>query len=229
MSIYPIAEVFSSLQGEGNFVGYPMAFIRFAGCNVGKPLEAGRPLYPLYTRCQAAVGASFICDTNYQASTRMGVSELIDFVKGQPAKAVCLTGGEPLLHDLSPLVERLKKEGYTIHLETSGTLPIPRRVFSWVACSPKLGFLGENVGTPDEYKFLIEATTPLDAVDKWLMEHLHWEEESLDDPVHPFIYLQPINGLSTLDMKSIQRCREIQERHHSWPLSVQLHKVLGVR
>ena len=115
-----IAEVFPSVQGEGLRLGEPTIFVRLAGCNL---------------RCS-------FCDTKYARTggamrTRDSVvaegRELrLDF----PADWVCLTGGEPLLQDISGLLRDLKKEGLKVQVETNGTvdrlLPV-----DWYTVSPK--------------------------------------------------------------------------------------------
>ena len=230
--IYPIAEIFTSIQGEGFHVGLPMTFIRFAGCNVGTPLEKNHPLFGRYTRCRPAAGSgSFICDTNYSRASTYCPEKLLEEVQLHPPKVVCLTGGEPCLHSLDPLVELLKENNYRVFLETSGTRPIHTSFLDWVTCSPKGYFLPENIGLPDEFKFLVGEGTTAEAIESWMRDSLQFEDDPYCDLPHscPFIYLQPINDLHSIDQENVQRCLEIQRKHPNWLLSVQLHKVIGVR
>lgn len=218
---YPIAELFWSLQGEGLYAGTPIKFIRFAGCSVGRPLAANNPLFPLYTKCQSVTGSEFICDTNYQRTRSMTPQEIAKWVNEPPlVERVCLTGGEPLLFDLKSLRDQLPEKVW--HLETSGTKPIPD-LFDYVACSPKRGFLIENVKEIDEFKLLVESSTQLETLEKWLNTTLKEMRYA------SLIFLQPINGLSDIDSNSLQRCLDFLKVHPEWRLSVQMHKLLGVR
>lgn len=227
---YPVAEIFSSIQGEGAYVGLPMTFIRLAGCSVGRPLSSTDPLFPVYTRCHPAVGPSFICDTDYRRTINMNEESLLDAVKENSPRVVCLTGGEPLIHDLAPLVGALSEGGYGVHLETSGTRIIPPDLgLSWVSCSPKAGFLTSNAMLVDEFKFLVSSATELGEIEEFLKRECEWEEEELELPVRSQVFLQPVNGLSSLDWTSLANIYKMLEQRPRWQLSVQLHKVLGVR
>ena len=115
---YPIMEVFPTLQGEGKFTGYPAYFIRLAGCDVGCSwcdVKESWPAdeYPLLSACEIAIGA-----------TESG------------HKLAVITGGEPCMYDLTALTTELKKRGFQVHLETSGTHQI-RGEFDWITLSPK--------------------------------------------------------------------------------------------
>lgn len=115
-----IAEVFASLQGEGARQGLPTIFVRLAGCNL---------------RCS-------FCDTKraWTQGRRVTVeavaAEVLRLRNKSGASWVCLTGGEPLLQDVAPLVGRLRAEGFRIQVETNGRLgrKIPA---DWTTVSPK--------------------------------------------------------------------------------------------
>src|SRR6266851_2143166 len=123
--LYPVAERFVSVQGEGQFTGTSMAFVRFVGCSVGKQV------------CHA-------CDTDFErllpwrGGGLYSTSNLL--VWSHPIKHVLLTGGEPLDQDLRELVHVLLENNRTVHIETSGT----KRLWDymegpnvWITCSPK--------------------------------------------------------------------------------------------
>jgi len=100
-----INEVFHSLQGEADAVGYPTVFVRLTGC-------------PL--RCQ-------YCDTEYafHAGDWLALDSIVDAVRGYGAQHVCVTGGEPLAQpNCLKLLERLCDAGFLVSLETSGALDI---------------------------------------------------------------------------------------------------------
>jgi len=117
-----IVEIFSSIEGEGSLVGYPVTFIRLEGCNL---------------RCSW-------CDTKYSYDTNnyklMTLNEILEVVKNYKNKKVCLTGGEPLYNEhFDLLVNTLKKE-YFLIIETNGTLyrnSITDNSNIYVVCSPK--------------------------------------------------------------------------------------------
>ena len=114
----PVMEHFYTLQGEGFYTGHAAYFIRLAGCEVG----------------------CVWCDVkeSWPASKKqlVSISELVKSVKKYPAKIIVITGGEPLMYDLGPLTEALKKEKYRIHIETSGAYPISGTL-DWICVSPK--------------------------------------------------------------------------------------------
>lgn len=118
--MYPIHEIFESLQGEGRHTGRPCLFIRFAGCNLACPW----------------------CDTDHSPRLTLSVDDLLARVEASGAKSVILTGGEPLLQPLLPLVLGLRERGVWVAIETNGTIepePALREALSYIATSPKLG------------------------------------------------------------------------------------------
>lgn len=102
-----ITEIFRSLQGEGDAVGFPTVFVRLTGC-------------PL--RCH-------YCDTAYAfgGGEWMSLDEILDKVRAQGTRHVCVTGGEPLAQaNCLPLLQRLCDAGFRVSLETSGALPVDK-------------------------------------------------------------------------------------------------------
>lgn len=102
-----ISDIFFSFQGEGIYLGEPQIFIRLADCN-------------LSPRC-------LYCDTDIKLNKEMTANEIVDKIKREswPAKSVSITGGEPLIQAdfLAEVLPVLKQQGFTIYLETNGTLP----------------------------------------------------------------------------------------------------------
>jgi 7-carboxy-7-deazaguanine synthase len=134
---YPVADIFHSLQGEGHFVGYPMTFVRLAGCSV-KDCH-------IRTECDEAP---------WKMRERLTVEEIlgtIETVSGridfEPHGIVCITGGEPTDHDLMPLCTALYTAGKRIHMETSGVRPVVGFPLEWLTVSPKVrGGLVQKTG-----------------------------------------------------------------------------------
>ncbi len=208
---FPISETFTSPQGEGLWTGTLMKFIRFAGCSVGKK-------HYVPGNCHTLDGRAFDCDTNFSRAKFMTVDEILDECEG--VSHVCLTGGEPLDHNLTDLVDGLIVREHHVHLETSGTksLQILEGAFpQWIACSPKLGMLDEFWYEAHEFKFLVDKdfdiyTIPIEKI-------------SLDK----YIWLQPVNYRMEVDQGNLKRCLTIIEQHQNWRLSVQMHKLIHVR
>lgn len=117
--MYPLVEIFESLQGEGRNMGRPVVFVRFAGCNLNCPW----------------------CDTEFSKRFSLSLADLVDEIKNFKSKSVILTGGEPTIQAGIPeLVAALKQEGYWIGVETNGTKnPDWLSFVDYVATSPKRG------------------------------------------------------------------------------------------
>lgn len=235
--IYPIAETFTSVQGEGQWCGTLMHFIRLAGCNVGRYMTEGQleaneafRIHPAdfklasaktHSICESMFGARFLCDTNYHEAYKVSARELLDACKN--VDHVCLTGGEPFLHDLFPLVEEAAWR--QCHIETSGTRPIAplfehkHPTATWITCSPKKGFIVENLNYIDEFKFVVGSPADMDHI-------VHFcDSNDIDVPV----FLQPINQVNQVDRGAIDMVLACIERYPYCRLSAQLHKYLGVR
>lgn len=116
--MFPINEIFYSLQGEGFYTGTPSIFIRFSGCNLRCPF----------------------CDTEHQAHQLMSEEEILASIRPFPASQVVLTGGEPTLFVTSDFIDQLHAAGYYVTIETNGTHPVPANL-DWVTLSPKDSFL----------------------------------------------------------------------------------------
>jgi len=125
-----IAEIFTSIQGEGIWAGTPSTFIRVSGCNL---------------RC-------IWCDTPYASWAPEGpvieVGQIVDVVAKARVNHVVITGGEPMLFDaVADLARELRVDGYTITIETAGT--VHRMVeCDLMSISPKLSNStpGESAG-----------------------------------------------------------------------------------
>lgn len=208
--IYRVAERFKSVQGEGVWAGTPMAFIRFVGCSVGKKI------------CNA-------CDTSFEKTHpwhgggEYSAQDLLDWAA--PLWHVVLTGGEPLNWDLVPIFEeaRARQTVEMLHVETSGTVQLPERLFSlWVTCSPKPGFIEEEVLKADEVKVIVPG---LGDGPGWptLEDALRWADGSRP------VFLQPRNLRSEINRENLRLCEQLVLQHPQLRLSVQLHKLLAVR
>lgn len=187
-----------------------MAFIRFVGCSVGKKI------------CLA-------CDTDFEkmhpdlGGGMFEVEELIEWVGEY--EHVCLTGGEPLDRNLLPLIKAFADIGVTGHIETSGTknpvwLKNVRSVV-WLCVSPKPGYLPEMVKDADEVKVILQG---LGDGPGWptRQDAIEWVKEKL-------VYIQPRNNYKLVNQHSLAEAIDFVLRNPQLRLSVQMHKMIGVR
>lgn len=147
--LLPVHERFMTFQGEGVHMGKPAFFIRLFGCPVHCPwCDSAGTWHPDYIPAEVL---------------KLSESELAQEADDSGAEIVVITGGEPTIHDLSPLCESLYRKGKHIHLETSGSFPI-RGDVNWITCSPKRWKhpLEEVVAATDEFKFIIESPEDID-------------------------------------------------------------------
>jgi 7-carboxy-7-deazaguanine synthase len=201
-----ITEIFRSLQGEGDAVGFPTVFVRLTGC-------------PL--RCQ-------YCDTAYAftGGDWWNLDAILERVAALAARHVCVTGGEPLAQrNCLPLLTRLCDAGYEVSLETSGALPVAevdprvRRVVDVKTPAsgesarnlfPQLGTLGDR----DQIKFVI-----CDRADyEWSRALLR--EQGL--PARAMVLFSP----SHEQLPARQLAEWILEDRLPVRMQVQLHKIL---
>lgn len=207
---YAVKEIFLTLQGEGGQAGKPAVFCRFAGCNLWSGREEDR---------EKAVCT--FCDTDFvgmdgEGGGRFANAEaLADAVEaawtgGPGDRLVVLTGGEPLLQVDEPLIEALHRRGFSIALETNGTLPAPAGI-DWVCVSPKADAAVVQT-SGQELKLVYPQAKAMPE----RFEHLAFER----------FLLQPMDGpdREANTRAAISYCLA----HPKWRLSVQTHKYLGI-
>ncbi len=195
---YPIVETFHSVQGEGAWTGVSAFFIRLGGCDVYCPW----------------------CDQkeswNSKRYPQRSLRELVDETKlANPAIAI-ITGGEPLMHNLKPLTEKLRQAGIQVHLETSGSHPFSGQ-FDWVTFSPKTFKSPHPSIYPQVDELKVIVANP---------EDLQWAEQQASQiPPKALKYLQP--EWNTPQSQSL--IFDYVMQHPQWRISLQTHKLLGVR
>ena len=113
-AIYPIVEIFHSVQGEGYHAGIPHVFVRFGNCNL---------------RCEW-------CDTDFLTYDERDVDSIVEDVLSFDCQRVIFTGGEPAMQDLALIGSKLKAHGINLSIETNGTIPIDP-IIDWICVSPK--------------------------------------------------------------------------------------------
>ncbi len=114
----PLMEAFYTIQGEGAYQGYAAYFIRLGGCDVG------------CVWCD--VKDSWEADNH----PKVAIQEIVNQANQNPARIAVVTGGEPLMYDLTELTDQLRKSGFRTHIETSGAHQLSGS-WDWVCFSPK--------------------------------------------------------------------------------------------
>ena len=195
---YPVMEMFYSLQGEGYHQGKAAYFIRLAGCDVG----------------------CVWCDVkeSWDASKHpvLSIEEIVSSALAHPGRLAIITGGEPLLYNLDALTAALKKAGFEINMETSGSSPMSGN-WDWVCLSPKKfkAPLSESIAAASELKVVI-----------FNKHDFEWAETYAKQvPASCKLYLQPewdkANEITPLIIDYIKA-------NPQWELSAQLHKYIQV-
>lgn len=158
------------------------------------------------------------CDTEHLSHVEMSRADILAAVSrcGGPCRRVCLTGGEPGLQVDSALVEAFHAAGYTIHIETNGTCALPAGI-DWVTVSPK----GQVVGLRGNGKVVLERADELKLVLAPGVEPSAWE--SFPATWH---FLQPCDEGGVSNTAAVTA---YIEAHPAWRLSLQTHKLLGIR
>ena len=208
---YSVKEIFYTLQGEGVNAGRAAVFCRFAGCNLWSGHERDR-----------STAICTFCDTDFVGTDGVGggkfatASQLAETIADFWPKSdngrrfVVCTGGEPLLQLDSALIDELHRRNFEIAIETNGTIQVPPGV-DWVCVSPKSG--AELVVTRgDELKVVYPQP-----VDPRSYEALAF---------HHF-FVQPMDGDKAKESlaAAILFCAE----NPRWRLSLQTHKLVGIR
>ena len=212
---YTVKEIFYTLQGEGAQAGRAAVFCRFAGCNLWSGREEDR-----------ATAICRFCDTDFvgtgpdggKFATADELAERIAQCWGASVgkRFVVCTGGEPLLQLDAALIDALHERGFEIAVETNGTIAAPPGI-NWICVSPKAG--AELVQTTgDELKLVYpQHDGPQADTMPERFEHL----------VFRHFFLQPMDGPERVQNTelAIRYCME----HPQWRLSVQTHKMVGIR
>ena len=194
----PLMEEFYTIQGEGFNTGQAAYFIRLGGCDVG---------------CHW-------CDVkeSWDASLHplTSIRDIVEKANSFPAKAVVITGGEPLLYNLEPLCSMLHEQGIRIFLETSGAYPVSGS-FDWICVSPKKfkSPRKDMLEIADELKVIVFNKQDFD----WAEQHASFLKTNC------LQYLQPEWSKSTKLMPEIVEFVKINPQ---WKISLQTHKYMHI-
>ncbi len=196
---YPVMESFYTIQGEGKFQGNAAYFIRLGGCEVGCHWCDVKESWPV------------------AAHPKKTVDYLLKEALEYPARLIVITGGEPLMHDLGPLTEAFKNEGFRTHIETSGVCEQFTGHWDWICFSPKK-FKAPNADIFNQVHEL-----------KVVVNHksdMPWAETFVKlIPKEADLYLQPEwskqNEMNPLLVDYVKS-------NPQWKISVQTHKFLQI-
>jgi 7-carboxy-7-deazaguanine synthase len=217
--MYTVKELFPTLQGEGAHAGRAAVFCRFAGCNLWSGREEDR-----------ATAVCQFCDTDFVGSDGVGggkfetASLLADTIEevwistsaGPQQRYVVFTGGEPLLQLDTALIDALHAKGFTIAIETNGTIKVPKGI-DWVCVSPKAGS-ELIVLQADEIKLVIPQQGHV------AIETLLARFEKMD---YRNRFLQAMDGPNL--QENLALAVRLCQKRPLWRLSVQTHKMVGIR
>jgi 7-carboxy-7-deazaguanine synthase len=209
---YTVKEIFYTLQGEGAQAGRTAVFCRFSGCNLWSGREEDR----------ASASCRF-CDTDFVGTDGTGggkfrsAEALADAVaahwpgaRPSPGFVVC-TGGEPLLQLDDALIAALHARDFEVAVETNGTLSAPSGI-DWICVSPKAGApFRLTAGHELKLVFPQEGLSP----------------EVFEDMDFRRLSVQPMDGPER--ERNTQLAIEFCLAHPRWRLSLQTHKVIGIR
>lgn len=219
---YQINEVFYSVQGEGVMAGTPMVFVRFSGCNMRCSVDAG-PKSP----------GGFDCDTEFESGVRLTLDELVGRVEEccPGPEWVLLTGGEPALQYDLDMWGAFSSRGWRVAVETNGSVRLPLVpgilkvsqgmledqllgfAADWISVSPKVAehAVRQNLAHEVRYVRSVGQGVPRPAC----------------NALHRII--SPASLGNRLHGPSVSWCVDLVKRNPGWRLSVQQHKVWGVR
>lgn len=196
--VLPLVEEFYTIQGEGYHSGKPAYFIRLGGCDVG---------------CRW-------CDTKFSwdpdIHPAVETDSIIDHALANPARAVVVTGGEPLMYNLNYLCKILKDKGFTLYLETSGAYPLSGS-WDWICLSPKQ----TSPPLTPLYQVAHELKVIIQTVDDF-----PWAEENAKKVNgNCILYLQPEWSRY---YKMIHSVVDYVKANPKWNVSLQAHKFMHI-
>ncbi len=228
---YTVKEIFYTLQGEGAQTGRAAVFCRFSGCNLWSGREEDRsravcqfcdtdfvgtgPEGGRFTSANELADVIDGCWTGGVSRTDSEAGEaagtLVDSTPQRGRKYVVCTGGEPLLQVNESLISALHQRGFEVAVETNGTRPAPRSL-DWICVSPKAGApLVQTTGNELKLVYPQENAPP----------------EKFEQLDFRHFFLQPMDGPHT--ERNTALAIEYCLRHPRWRLSIQTHKLVGLR
>ncbi len=220
--MYRVNEIFFTLQGEGAHSGIPAVFVRFSGCNLKCPW----------------------CDTEFADYTQMTAEQIVSEMltlydtPNERRKMCVLTGGEPSLQVDKELIDALHQAGFYICIETNGTRPLPEGI-DWITCSPKVERLDTRLSHSGEVptKLALKRVNEVKVVYTGEYDPEIWREQLQAEHwlLQPLRFTGEWLMQSGIDEWQDDRNDNLDDTvryiltHPFWRLSVQLHKIVGLR
>jgi organic radical activating enzyme len=199
-----IVEIFKSIQGEGSNFGKQVIFIRLGNCNLKCPW----------------------CDTEWNKYKEFTIQEIINEISKYKCKNVIITGGEPTISNLTPLLIELKNKGYWIAIETNGTNNINYTYIDYIATSPKFIY-GANIvklKEANEVRIVVDTDNKMDFITFCInIKNKIKAKKHFLSPVE-------IDG----EFKNLELLGEIKQELEKrgageWEISIQLHKLMKIQ
>lgn len=200
---YKINEIFYSPQGEGARAGTLNVFLRFSVCNLRCDVEPG-PKSP----------GGFACDTEFESGRMLTIADILSEAArvGGECRWIICTGGEPLLQLDDELIAALHSAGYQIAIETNGTRKIPAGI-DWVSVSPKVAEHALKAEYADELRYV----------------RAHGQAIPKPALKAAYKFISPAWSAEGLSQENLTWCLGLVKEHPEWRISLQLHKMMGVR
>jgi organic radical activating enzyme len=197
-TVLPLMEDFYTIQGEGSFQGHAAYFIRLGGCDVG----------------------CVWCDVkeSWDASNHplVSIKEIVEKVKSSGSPVAVITGGEPLMYDLTALTTTLQEEGIRTHIETSGVYPLSGS-WDWICFSPK------KFKAPDPA--ILERANELKVI-VYNASDFDWAEKfAAGVGRNCELFLQPE---WSREKEMVPLIIEYVKAHPQWKISLQIHKYMNI-
>lgn len=160
--------------------------------------------------------ACSFCDTDFERGVKMTLEEVLNEIEDWPCKWIVWTGGEPTLQLTDAVVAFFKERGYSQAIETNGTRRVPNGI-DYITCSPKQHFekVKELIPVVDELRFPIEKGDPL-------------PDTSILPKTERYL-LSPIFDNQQMIPENVDYCISLVREHPEWALSLQTHKLIGIR
>jgi 7-carboxy-7-deazaguanine synthase len=207
---YTVKEIFKTLQGEGGQAGRVAVFCRFAGCNLWSGREEDR-----------ATAICQFCDTDFVGTDGEGGGRFADAAAladaiaaswghGLEHRLVVFTGGEPLLQLDTELIAAVQARGFSIAVETNGTIAVPPGI-DWICVSPKADTEIRQTSGQELKLVYPQAAAPPQRFETLDFQHF---------------FLQPMDGPERARNTALAIAYCID--HPRWRISLQTHKLMGI-
>ncbi|MBP7105244.1 MAG: radical SAM protein [Fermentimonas sp.] len=160
--------------------------------------------------------ACSFCDTDFERGVKMSLEEVFKEIEQYNCKWIIWTGGEPALQLNDKIVAFFKERGYLQAIETNGTKRIPSGI-DYITCSPKQNFeiVKELIPEVDELRFPIQKGDPLPDI-------------SILPKTNRYL-LSPIFDNDKVIQENVDYCISLIKDNPVWALSLQTHKLIGIR